>query len=602
MPATVAQAAAAEPVPASQAPAQAHQNGKRAGLTAPAAPNLSVAEPYQACEPNDCPSGGGPGVSATITVTPAEGGPVAEAHFRSPVTGEWLPMTKSGSGFTATFTPELAGLLRVSAYLVDKNGVAGPTADMDFFVAAGEGPVARWHFDETSGVAVDAATDADSARQDATLHAGATRDDRGRRGVITSDAQGGELPEPVTDLGMVLDGSGGYAATDGPVLATREAYTLSAWARLDSTDVDGAVLSQDGQRYSPFALRYDADLERWTFGVKESDADNGQSHEGVVADHAARVGVWTHLLGRYDPVEEELTFYVNGRVQGTSHVSGDWAANGDFQIGRELSEGEYRSSFHGSIDEVSVWQRALTATESADVASLTLASTVHNGAELVADWDPSAASGTTVTDTVSGYGHDLALAGGAALDDEALVLDGVDGHATVDEPIVDNTGSFTATADVELDPDALATAPVGTRVQVFEQPAADGTSWGLWFEVTGTTFILDEDLNEKIVPYGHWFFGREGAAVSSDTYTVLDGSEVRQRVTGVYDAPDGTIRLYLSLTLHDVPTAFTSRPGQGSFTVGASTAGDHLQGRVLDARIWAGAPVGRQQLGELIGE
>lgn len=597
--ATAAPAAAAEPLPTKPAQLQAGDNGRHAGLAAPAAPTLSVADPYQECLANDCPGAGGPGVSATVTATPTGGGPLAGAQYWSSVTDGWASMEKSGRGFTATLTPDHGGTVGVIVQLVDRSGRAGAPAYLDFRVKTGERPVARWHFAEASGTAVDSSTADDSAQQDASLFGGAVRDDRGRRGVITHDANGNPLETPVTDRGLVLDGTGAYAATADSLLETRAPYTVSAWVRLDSTEADGVVLSQDGQDYSPFALRYDAELGTWAFGVKESDADAGQSYQGVVADHSAVVGVWTHLAGSYDPATQELRFYVNGSLQGTSTVPGGWKSAGDFQIGRGLWAGEHRSYFHGSIDEVAVWQRELTAAEVSDEAR-TPTSGARNGTELVASWDPSTASGSAVADTVSGYGHDLALSGGATLDGDALVLNGTDGYAAAHEPIVDSTGSFTATASVELDPDAYASAPVGTRAQVFEQPAADGTSWGLWYEVAGHTTTIDENGNEITLTVGTWRFGREGASVSADEPTVVDGS--RARVTGVYDAQDGTISLYLSIFEQGQAKTFTAQPGQGDLTVGRSTDGDFLNGRILDARVWAGAVGGSQQLSELIGE
>jgi concanavalin A-like lectin/glucanase superfamily protein len=596
---TAAPAAAAEPAPPQQALAAQAGHGRHLGPAALTAPTLSVAAPYKECLANDCTAAGGPGVSATVTATPTDDGPLAGALYWSTVTDAWAPMEKSGDGFTATLAPDRSGLVTVTVRLVDKSGFTGPSSSLDFLVKSGDRPLTRWHFAESSGAAVDSSTADDSAQQDATLYGGAVRDDRGRRGLITHDAIGAPLETPVTDRGLVLNGTSAYAATAGPLLETSAAYTVSAWSRLDSTDADGVVVSQDGRRYSPFALRYDAGLGTWTFGVKGSDADPDQPYQGVVADHSAAVGVWTHLAGSYDPATQELRFYVNGRLQGTSTVPEGWKSTGDFQIGRELWAGEHRSYFHGSIDEVAVWQRALTPTEIADEATTTISGAM-NCVEMVADWNPSTASGSTLTDTVSGYGHDLALSGGATLDGTALVLNGTDGYAAAQEPIVDSTGSFTATASVELDPGTFASAPVGTRAQVFEQPAVNGASWGLWYEVAGHKTTIDENGNEHTVTVGTWRFGRGGSSVQADEATVVDGSRVR--VTGVYDAQAGTISLYLSINRQGVPTAFTAQPGQGALTVGRSTDGDYLKGRILDARIWAGAVGGSQQLSELIGE
>ncbi|WP_247597535.1 LamG domain-containing protein [Streptomyces sp. RKND-216] len=567
--------------------------------TAPAAPALTVGAPYQECQPNDCPAAGAPGTPTMITATPAAGDTITGAEYWTSATDEWSPMTADGSTYTAQVTPDRSGTFRVLVELRDQSGRESERGELDFLVQAGEGPVARWHFDETSGVAVDSATTADSAQQDATLHTGATRDDRGRRGLITTDAQGDPMPEPVTDRGMALDGDTGYAATNGPVLETRSAYTISAWARLNSTDGDSIILSQDGGNYSPFILWYEPDYGTWAFGVKEADEATGTAYYGVVAEQPAAANVWTHVAGTYDSATKKLQLYVNGVLQGTTQSAGSWDAGGAFQIGRYQWAGQRMHYFDGSIDEVAAWQRVLTAAEIADEARLLMPGG-HAGAELVAAWDPSTGTGTTVTDTVSGYGRDLTLAGGSALDGEALVLDGNDGHASTPGPLVDGTGSFTTTTYVEPDKDTLAAAPVGSTVQVLQQPAADGAAWGIWFEVTGKQKVLNDDFEEETLAVGRWHFGRPGAAVVTDADITIDGTGYR--LSGVHDAQDGTATLYVSDVQHDVPTAYTAKVGQGAFTVGRSVSGDFMPGRVWDVRVWAGAAADHEQLINMVGE
>ena len=567
--------------------------------TAPAAPALTVDAPYQECQPNNCPAAGTPGTPTTITATPAAGDTITGAEYWTSVTQEWSPMTADGSTYTAQVTPDRSGTFRALVELTDQTGRPSERAELDFLVKAGEGPVARWHFDETSGAALDSAISADSAQQDATLHTGATRDYRGRRGLLTTDAQGDPLPAPATDRGMALDGNTGYAATNGPVLETRSAYTVSAWARLNSTESDSIILSQDGGSYSPFILWYEPDYGTWMFGVKQADEATGTAYYGVAADQPAAANVWTHVTGTYDSVTQKLQLYVNGVLQGTTQSAGSWDAGGAFQIGRYQWAGQRMHYFDGSIDEVAAWQRVLTAAEIADEARLLIPGG-DAGTELVAAWDPTTGTGTTVTDTVSGYGRNLNLAGGSALDGEALVLDGTDGHASTPGPLVDGTGSFTTTAYVEPDKDTLAAAPVGSMVQVLQQPAADGAAWGIWFEVTGKEEILNDAFELETVAVGRWHFGRPGAAVTSEARFAADGTGYR--LSGVHDAQGGTITLYVSDVQHDAPTAYTAKVGQGAFTVGRSVSGDYLPGRIWDIRVWAGAPAGPAQLSEMIGE
>ncbi|MFR9800666.1 LamG domain protein jellyroll fold domain protein, partial [Streptomyces sp. MS06] len=154
-----------------------------------------------------------------------------------------------------------------------------------------------------------------------------------------------------------------------------------------------------------------------------------------------------------------------------------------------------------SIDEVAVWQRALTDAEVADEARLAT-NTAHNGVELVADWDPAQGSGGTVADGTSGYGRALSLEGGASLDGEAIALDGVDGAATAAGPVVDDTGSFTVTTLASLDGDALAAKGVGYTGQVLGQRTADGSAWGFWYKLTGTAVVPDDSGMLKTVPQG----------------------------------------------------------------------------------------------------
>ncbi|MEI7033624.1 LamG-like jellyroll fold domain-containing protein [Streptomyces pratensis] len=578
----------------------------RIDSSAPEPPVITVGSPYTPCTPQDCRAHGGPGEKAAFTFAPPSGETGIVAYQHKPSEGAWSPK-KSGSTVSVDVTPQRSGThtLHVRAY--DSFGRYRDSA-VDFLVAAGEGPVGRWHFDETTGAAKDSATAAGSARRDATLGAGAVRDDRGRRGLLTHGFDGTPLETPLTDRGLSLDGAGAYAATSGPVLETRSAYTVSAWARLDSTAQDGIVLSQDGANYSSFLLWYETSYDAWVFGVKEKDEDNGQAYFGVVAKAPAAANVWTHLAGTYDPATQQLRLYVNGLLQGTRTVPGSWSSSGSFNMGRYLWAGKRYWPFDGSIDEVAAWQRALLPSEIAQEARL-LTSEGFNGAELVADWSAERGSGASIADTTSGYGRSLALTGGASIQSGAIALDGVDDAAGTAGPLVDDTGSFTVTTLASLDGNALASRDVGYTGQVLGQRTADGSAWGFWFEMTGKDTVLDEEtFEERTVPVGRWHFGRlnaDGAfsSVVSDEVAALD-AEVR--LTGVFDAQDGTVSLRLGSLLNGAPLAFTAKAGAGDFAIGRAFASGgwrhHLPARITEVRLWAGAMAGQEQIELRVGD
>ncbi|MFD9781500.1 LamG domain-containing protein [[Kitasatospora] papulosa] len=577
--------------------------------TAPKAPKITFVTPYTQCTPTVCEAHGEPGVEGSFTVASAAGDNNVAYQYRLSNDAAWSAEI-APSAMPAKITPQRPGTHQLYVRGKDSVGRWGAQSVVDFLVGAGSAPLGRWHMDEASGVAKDSATD--DGPDDATLGPGAVRDDRGRRGLITHDESGDALTTPVEDRGLSLDGATGYAATSASVLETRSAYTVSAWARLDRTSAAAVVLSQDGSQYSPFILSYSKAYDKWFFGVKEADSDTGKAYFGVTGKGPVAVGAWTHLAGTYDPATQKLALYVNGLVQGTTTVSmpGGWASTGAMQFGRYKWAGSYQHAFPGSIDEVSVWQRVLTPAQIAEEAAL-LISGRYAGLELIAGWSADLGSGTTVPDPASGYGKALTLAGGASLKDGDIVLDGVDDSATVSGPIVDDTGSFTVTTLVALDEAKLAAQPVGFIGQVLGQRAADGSAWGLWFQISGhRTFLDEETMEERTVPVGFWHFGRlntDGSfsSVASVSEVVMDGAV---RLTGVFDAQDGegTIALRTGYVLNGDPKVFTAKAGTGDFALGkafASGTWKHfLPARISEVRAWAGAIASQEQAEVVTGD
>ncbi|MEU5337805.1 LamG domain-containing protein, partial [Streptomyces asoensis] len=583
----------------------------RVDPTAPKAPQITVGTPYTVCTANDCTAHGGPAVKGTFTFKPATGDTnIVGYQYRLSSTAEWST-GPAGSTASVGVTPAKEGLHRLYVRAKDNVGRYGAESLVDFVVADGEQPVGQWNFAEADGVAVDGAT-WDGA-DNATLAGGAARDDRGRRGLITHDAAGAALETPLTDKGLVLDGSTGYAATSATVLDTSASYTVSAWVRVDpAASRTLTVLSQApdsaapfAKKYIPFGLSYAADgVNTWSLSVMGTDG----TLRKVSAPKPSPRGVWTHVVGVHDAQAKKISLYLNGVLQSTADSGTAYKGSGPLQIGRGIWADTYTDYFMGSVDEPKTWQRALSSEAVAEEAR-TLTSKAYAGVELVADWSADRGSGTTVADTTSGYGRSLTLGAGASLDGEAILLDGVDDAATASGPVVDDTGSFTVTALATLDSAKLLSKDVGYTGQVVGQKAADGTAWGFWFEMTDKATVLDpETADEKTAPVGFWHFGRldaQGAvsAVASEKEALLDSMV---RMTGVFSAQDGTISLYLGAVPNGDDEAFTAKAGSGELGVGKGFTGSawqhYLPGRVAEVRLWAGAMTGSDQVEETVGD
>ena len=97
----------------------------------------------------------------------------------------------------------------------------------------------------------------------------------------------------------------------------------------------------------------------------EADSTSGKPATGgtfgapLFATAAPALNAWTHLAGTYDGVT--LRFYVNGvQVSSRAQTGAIATSTNPLQIGGDSIFGQY---FFGKIDEVRVYNRALSATE-----------------------------------------------------------------------------------------------------------------------------------------------------------------------------------------------------------------------------------------------
>ncbi|WP_437097596.1 LamG-like jellyroll fold domain-containing protein [Streptomyces longwoodensis] len=569
----------------------------------PKPPQVAFGSPYTECA-SVCAAHGGPGVPGTVIFKPAAGDTnVVSYQYRLSEQEAWSAAIPAVN-MPVTITPQRAGMYTLHVLAKDNvsGGRPGGEAAVDFKVAD-LAPVGRWHFGEDTGVAADAATWDGSS--DATLNGGAVRDSRGRRGELTHDATGAPLDTSVTDKGLRLNGTTAYAATSSPVLDTSTSYTVSAWVMVDPGVAHTmTVLTQSpdtanpfAKKYIPFGLSYaGGEDNKWSLSVMASD---GGIRKAAALQPTPR-GVWTHVAGVHDAATKKISLYVNGVLQSTVDAGTAWKAVGPLQIGRGIWADAYTDYLQGSQDEVAVWQAALPAAAIADEARLKTSDT-YADVELVARWEAGEATGSPIQDSTSGYQRPLTLTGGASLDGESIVLNGVDAAATTPGPVLDDTGSFTVSTLVSLDSQVLAGKPIGFKAQVLGQRAADGSAWGLWYELTGKPTVLDpETMEEKTVMEGYWRFGRLSSAGVFTAVSSLESAvtDTTVRLTGVYDAQSRTAGLYGVDSEAD--KALTAQAGSGEFAVGKGfTTTQYLPGRVAEVKLWAGAMAGSEQVDEV---
>ncbi|MFH9991256.1 LamG domain-containing protein [Streptomyces luteogriseus] len=556
------------------------------------------------------PAAGGVGTPGKFTFTPGDANATTAGIQSDVVTYKFklnsgamsppIPVAK-GAATTQTITPNQAGENTIQVWGYDAAGHSSLTGYYSFLVKGAEKPSGIWHLDSSL-------TDTTTATQHPLTSSGATWDSLARSGFAAAKFNGTTTA---------------YLSTSGAVLDTTKSFTVSAWARLEKKDVNYTVLSQAGTNASGFQLYYSTAYNAWVFNRHETDVPD-PSIVRSIGTKPPVVKAWTHLAGVYDAAAQNLQLYVNGVPQGkpVPFTATPWKASGGLQVGRLWHDAAGKENFAGSIDEVKVWSRALADTEVAHEAWLEDEDLSDGTAgdpvpALVAKWDATDmanAASITIKDT-SGFGRNLSL-NGAALTQistgdpeigeevtttQTMTLNGSSAYATATGPVVDDSGSFTATAWVTLDPAKLADTSKSYAVQVFSQSGTSQSSWGVWYEQpAGST-------------QGRWTFGRPdkdgtGAAWTESESTALTTSQlgVPVMLTVVYDAQAaadqddtsrlGALKLYVdSAQMGDDDGVPYSAPwqGGGAFEVGRAkingVAARYFPGRIDSVRVWAGA-------------
>ena len=317
-------------------------------------------------------------------------------------------------------------------------------------------------------------------------------------------------------LALDLDGNRGSLSTTQPAVRTDQSFSVAAWVKLDHKGGWYNAVSQDGGVNSGFVLQYAHSSDRWSFDAPNADT-SGVPETWVNSPTAAQTGTWTHLTGVYDATAGNLRLYVDG-VGGTAvSKTTSWNATGSLLVGRGKQAGAALGYFPGLVQDVHLYDRALSAAE---------ASSLHQGnAPGGTAWrlDP---TGRAAADESPKHST-ATLVGGSSLNDGLLVLDGTSGYATTTGPAVRTDQSFSVVAEVALD-------RTGGWFPVVSQAGNQASGFYLEYSESAGTWVFAMEDADRVGPLE--------SAVRA-TSPVTTGTAVH--LAAVYDAAAGELRLYI---------------------------------------------------------
>jgi hypothetical protein len=399
------------------------------------------------------------------------------------------------------------------------------------------GPVAAFGFEEGAGTV---AGDASGHANHATL--------RGPR--WTTSGRFGR--------GLTLDGIDDWVTVaDGASLDLTRGMTLEAWVRPARLSGWRTVLLKEGGGALAYALYAHDNAPRPSAYARLS----GQtSSHGAFGTAQLPLNTWTHLAATYD--NATLRLYVNGLEVHRQALTGSMVTTtGALRIGGNSLWGEY---FEGTLDEVRVYARALSAAEiNADMGAA-----VASG--LVAAYGFEEGVGTATADA-SGKGHTGSLTGATWAAEgrfgRALRFDGIDDRVAVaDSNALDLTNRFTVEAWVNP---AMLT---GWRTVVIKE-TADGLAYA----------VYANDNAPKPAAYGR--IAGEGASRSSTGTTQLPVN-TWTHLAATYDGT--TLRVFVNgVEAGTTPMTGSLVTSANALSIGGSLVwGEYFEGLIDEVRIY----------------
>jgi hypothetical protein len=200
---------------------------------------------------------------------------------------------------------------------------------------------------------------------------------------------------PVAGAGNALSLNGTDTYTEIPFNAGLNpwVFTVSLWAKAEGGQgVFRSAITSRNNDFSGYVI-YAGNDDIWQFWT-----GNGGGWDVLSSGVNVVIGEWVHLSAVYDG--EAKYFYVNGQLAGSTTVEANINTVRPLRIGAGATEGGPNYLFNGCIDEVRIWNTALTPGE---IAAAMYTPQTGNEASLAGYWRFDEPSGNMAYDaTVNG--------------------------------------------------------------------------------------------------------------------------------------------------------------------------------------------------------
>ncbi|WP_143121318.1 DNRLRE domain-containing protein [Streptosporangium canum] len=160
---------------------------------------------------------------------------------------------------------------------------------------------------------------------------------------------------------LILPGEEPLAEATTALVPSESSFTVGAWVRWADKDGDYTVIEQRGTHQAAFRLGNTVE-DGLVFTFASADTREA-STGGVLSQVEPPVNQWFHLAGAYDAATKRATLYLNGvAIESATLGFTTWRADGVTTLGTRLN---------GSLDDIWIYDKAITAEEAAVAAGVT---------------------------------------------------------------------------------------------------------------------------------------------------------------------------------------------------------------------------------------
>ncbi|MFC2124526.1 LamG-like jellyroll fold domain-containing protein [Bacteroidota bacterium] len=367
-----------------------------------------------------------------------------------------------------------------------------------------------------------------------------------------------------------FDGSSGYIILPSNTIFDfdNQDFTLSVWIKPITISNDNRVINYGGSVYNQYLIC--AAGTNTIYGGAYVDGTNGTTDPtNIPIDNQ-----WHHLTFVRDNANNTVSFYVDAILRssntGGSGTLADKEADRRLTIGRkQRTSGQSESYFHGDIDDVRIYNRALTSNEVDLIFHETGWDPLEQG--LIADYPFNGNANDE-----SGYGYDGTEYGGITLTtdrfgktDSAYYFDGFDDKLTMPSGFI-NTG--TKSISLWFNTDILDIYQV-----ILDNDYASTLGNGIRIVTSGSSLICSarngNDANEYL---------------ETDPIPIKENSWYHVVMVEDENIPD--LKVYINGFLYETDNTSegTETPGTSNVTIGAdaTTSVNPYKGIIDDIRIY----------------